>query len=215
MAFAFVIVSVLVASAACSSHGYLSDGKRKKLISEDLKARRSYIRQEALIRLSETNDFALEKVIVAFLEDPAPVCRSAAATGLRRVGTRKSIPAVAKALKENGEYPLVRCDLAMTYAILAQEDAVSELARLLAEDPNPMVRRTAAEAMAVTGSTKCVKPLLDAMASRDDNIRMASWQSLKSLTGMKDLPPEPRYWVAKLPPTLMGEAPQAQDKPAQ
>lgn len=150
-------------------------------IEADLEGRDPYARYLAVRDLAETPDAPSMALVVAALEDPAPLPVVGALETLAQLGRPEFLQHAAPKLSH--PHPLVRRQACATIAAIRNADGLPLLLKSV-QDPDPSVRRGAIVAAASFGDRpETRRALLEAMDAKDASTKLAAHEALKALTG--------------------------------
>jgi hypothetical protein len=129
------------------------------------------------------------------LKDPLPNVRAASLQGLALHGAPTDVPAIVPSLKDKDLQ--VRLSAARALQRLHNPDAVDGLVEALSPDrePEPQVRAEVASALGQYPTTKSMQGLISALADDSLAVNRTAHESLRTLTGQDQLPPDRKAWV--------------------
>lgn len=117
--------------------------------------------------------------IRTMLDDPDRDVRAAALNALAQQGVRDALAIVSGRLAD--PEAIVRATAVMLLGELGNEQHESVVGRLLAEDPDPLVRQRAAEALVVLGGENALEGLMRGLEDPTERVRLASVEGVRKL----------------------------------
>lgn len=166
----------------------------------DVKSPYPYGRYLGALKAAERPNAENVKIIVGLLEDPEYLVRCGAVVALGRIGRKEFLQHLAPRLDPKVEASaMVRSDACLAVAQIKNPAGLPALAAVLQSDPEPVVRRDAAKAIATFGKKpEVLQALAAAVGDADVSVAWRSHVSLQELTGAKDVAMTRDAWAAWL-----------------
>lgn len=175
------------------------------LISECL-SNESTRQVDAIQRLLDRHVYTSVPTLVATLESPDPLVRSAAAHALGTLGAENAGPAGSALMNLlNDSEVIVRSEVVDALGVLRFAPAVEPIRRMLLNDSDPLVRASAAETLGDLDDARALPELALALGDTDEAVRAYAANSIGLLGAPQLLPQLQSYILLEHSPNVKAE----------
>lgn len=189
--------------AGCTSYGpplhaqfhVIFFGNSESYFARGLLSPSALVRRWSIVSLARYGDPKAADLFILMLDtirEPVGVVRATAAVGLRVLGDKRAIPALAIAAQDDRE-AIVRADAVRSLGDLGGPPEIATLAPITRGDPDPSVRLEAIYAMRKIGGEDTVPIFIAALSDSDESVVFAAHAALLSMTGQQ-FSPDKTQW---------------------
>jgi HEAT repeat protein len=175
------------AAMAAWALGELQDPASEQALIEAVHSTAPRVRLAGVWALGELQDASAAREVVPMLRDPDSAMRATAAEALGEMKSARTGAALVGALTDRAAS--VREAAVRALDDLREHSAIPALEGMVLNDPDPDIRRAAANALGDFSASRSLEPLARALADRDPEVQREAAEAIGDLDDVSKAPP--------------------------